>query len=125
MLRQSRPGIQASPGRIRSRATTSQRHSHGLVSCGLLVRSATAPTWTRQRNEPTFSRGRVDIPAPPQAPRQRGAFCAVRSWVDCITYSRRAKATIAFFIPRRLAICMAQALSHDHFFERIMLCAAS
>src|SRR5438045_2026400 len=28
---------------------------------------------------------------------------------------------IAFFIPRRLAICIAQALSHDHFFERSML----
>jgi len=42
-----------------------------------------------------------------------------------ITANRRARATIAFFIPRRLAICMAQALSHDHFFERIMLCAAS
>src|SRR6476659_1282142 len=42
-----------------------------------------------------------------------------------ITANRRAKATIAFFIPRRLAICMAQALSHDHFFERSMLCAAS
>ena len=38
-----------------------------------------------------------------------------------ITASRRARATIAFFIPRRLAICMAQALSHDHFLERIML----
>jgi len=38
-----------------------------------------------------------------------------------ITANRRARATIAFFIPRRLAICMAQALSHDHFFERIML----
>jgi hypothetical protein len=38
-----------------------------------------------------------------------------------ITASRRASATIAFFIPRRLAICMAHALSHDHFFERIML----
>lgn len=38
-----------------------------------------------------------------------------------ITASRRARATIAFFIPRRLAICMAYALSHDHFFERIML----
>ena len=38
-----------------------------------------------------------------------------------ITASRRAKATIAFFSPRRLAICMAQALSHDHFLERIML----
>src|SRR5665213_3668301 len=42
-----------------------------------------------------------------------------------ITASRRASATIAFFIPRRLAICIAQALSHDHFFERIMLWAAS
>ena len=37
-----------------------------------------------------------------------------------ITASRRAKATIAFFIPRRLAICMAHALSQDHFFECIM-----
>jgi hypothetical protein len=35
-----------------------------------------------------------------------------------ITASRRAKATIAFFNPRRLAICIAQALSHDHFVER-------
>ena len=42
-----------------------------------------------------------------------------------ITANRRAKATIAFFIPRRLAICIAQALSHDHFFERSMLWAAS
>ena len=42
-----------------------------------------------------------------------------------ITANRRARATIAFFIPRRLAICMAQALSQDHFFERSMLCAAS
>jgi hypothetical protein len=38
-----------------------------------------------------------------------------------ITANRRASATIAFFIPRRLAICIAQALSQDHFFERIML----
>ena len=37
-----------------------------------------------------------------------------------ITANRRARATIAFFIPRRLAICIAQALSHDHFLERIM-----
>ena len=40
-----------------------------------------------------------------------------------ITASRRARATIAFFIPRRLAICIAQALSQDHFFECSMLCA--
>jgi len=38
-----------------------------------------------------------------------------------ITANRRARATIAFFIPRRLAICIAQALSQDHFLERIML----
>ena len=42
-----------------------------------------------------------------------------------ITASRRARATIAFFIPRRLAICVAQALSQDHFFECNMLCAPS
>ena len=35
-----------------------------------------------------------------------------------ITASRRASATIAFFMPRRLAICIAQALSQDHFVER-------
>ncbi len=35
-----------------------------------------------------------------------------------ITANRRASATIAFFIPRRLAIFIAQALSHDHFAER-------
>ena len=37
-----------------------------------------------------------------------------------ITASRRASATIAFFIPRRLAICIAQALRQDDFLERIM-----
>ena len=42
-----------------------------------------------------------------------------------ITANRRASATIAFFTPRRLAICIAQALSQDHFFERSMLWAAS
>ena len=42
-----------------------------------------------------------------------------------ITASRRASATIAFFIPRRLAIYIAQALSQDHLFERSMLWAAS
>ena len=31
-----------------------------------------------------------------------------------ITANRRASATIAFFIPRCLAIFIAQALSHDH-----------
>ena len=35
-----------------------------------------------------------------------------------ITANRRARATIAFFTPRRLAICIAQALSQDHFVER-------
>ena len=38
-----------------------------------------------------------------------------------ITANLRARATIAFFIPRRLAICIAQALSQDHFFEYSML----
>ena len=35
-----------------------------------------------------------------------------------ITASLRAKATIAFFSPRRLAIVIAQALSQDHFVVR-------
>jgi hypothetical protein len=35
-----------------------------------------------------------------------------------MTASRRASATIAFFMPRRLAIYIAQALSHDHRVER-------
>ena len=43
-----------------------------------------------------------------------------------ITANRRASATIALFMPRRLATCIAQALSHDHRVERTsMLCAAS
>jgi hypothetical protein len=42
-----------------------------------------------------------------------------------ITASRRASATIAFFFPRRLAICIAQALSQNHLFECRMLWAAS
>jgi len=41
------------------------------------------------------------------------------------TANRRASATIAFFMPRRLAICIAQALSQDHLFECNMLWAAS
>ena len=40
--------------------------------------------------------------------------------IRCMTTAnRRASATIAFFTPRRLAICIAQALSQDHFVERI------
>jgi hypothetical protein len=35
------------------------------------------------------------------------------------TAKRRASATTAFFRPRRLAICIAQALSQDHFAERV------
>ncbi len=42
-----------------------------------------------------------------------------------ITASRRARATIAFFMPQRLATCIAQALSQDHLFARSMLWAAS
>jgi hypothetical protein len=34
------------------------------------------------------------------------------------TANRRTSATIAFFIPRGLAIFIAQALSQDHFAER-------
>jgi hypothetical protein len=43
-----------------------------------------------------------------------------------ITANRRASATIALFIPRSLAIFMAQALSQDHFAVRTsMIWAAS
>jgi len=42
-----------------------------------------------------------------------------------ITASRRASAIIARFMPRRLATCIAQALSQDHRVECSMLCAAS
>jgi hypothetical protein len=43
-----------------------------------------------------------------------------------ITASRRARATTAFFNPRRLAIFIAQTLSQDHFVERTsMMWAAS
>ena len=38
-----------------------------------------------------------------------------------ITANRRARATIAFFIPRRLAICIAQALSQDHLMVRVSM----
>ena len=38
-----------------------------------------------------------------------------------ITASRRASATIAFFIPRRLAIFIAQALSQDHLLVRVSM----
>jgi hypothetical protein len=40
--------------------------------------------------------------------------------IRCMTTAkRRANATIAFLRPRRLAICIAQALSQDHFAERV------
>jgi hypothetical protein len=59
----------------------------------------------------------------------RGSHAAVTSRVHrnsvrstqmrcMITANRRASATIAFFIPRCLAIFMAQALSQDHFAVR-------
>ena len=38
-----------------------------------------------------------------------------------ITANRRARATIAFFIPRRLAIFIAQALSQDHLMVRVSM----
>src|SRR3974390_1262177 len=38
-----------------------------------------------------------------------------------ITANRRARATIAFFTPRRLAICIAQLFSQDHYVARISI----
>ena len=80
----------------------------------------------------TSSHRSVELEYPPIAFDADGPHAAVTSRVHrnsvpsthmrcMITANRRANATIAFFIPRCLAICMAQALSHDHFFERSML----
>ena len=67
----------------------------GLIRCG--CHAATAACFRVQRNSVPSTQMRC-----------------------MITANRRASATIAFFIPRRLAICIAQALSQDHFLERIM-----
>jgi hypothetical protein len=56
-------------------------------------------------------------PAAPSCRAQRNAVPLTQ--MRCIiTANRRARATIAFFIPRCLAIFIAQALSQDHFVER-------
>jgi hypothetical protein len=63
---------------------------------------------------------------PPPGPNAAAAACSLvlrnslpSTHIRCmITANRRAGATIALFIPRCLAICIAQALSHDHFLER-------
>jgi len=71
----------------------------------------------------------VEFEFPPIALTLRGSHAAVTSRVHwnsvpstqmrcMITANRRANATIAFFIPRCLAIFIAQALSHDHFAKR-------
>jgi hypothetical protein len=80
---------------------------------------------TRLRDRSRSVKLRLFEIAPRLAPGSTGTRCHQPICGACWTASRRARATIAFFIPRRLAICMAQALSQDHFFERNMLCAAS
>src|SRR3984893_8288599 len=71
----------------------------------------------------------VEFECPPIAFDPDGSHAAVTSRVHrnsvpstqmrcMITANRRASATIAFFIPRCLAICMAHALSQDHFVKR-------
>ena len=62
------------------------------------------------------------LPRPLPGPAELGPLTQMRCM---ITANRRARATIAFFIPRRLAICIAQALSQDHLLERSMTWAAS
>ena len=63
-------------------------------------------------------------PFDPERPHAAAASLVQRNSVPsvqmrCImTAKRRASATIAFFIPRCLAIFIAQALSQDHFAER-------
>ena len=50
-------------------------------------------------------------------PGRRRASCCSPAPRCMITASRRASATMAFFMPRCLAIFIAHALSQDHFFE--------
>src|SRR6267378_5870695 len=85
----------------------------------------------------TSFHGSVELEFPPIAFDPNGSHVATTSRVHwnsvpstqmrcMITASRRASATIAFFIPRWLAIFMAQPLSQDHLAERTsMLWAAS
>jgi hypothetical protein len=68
------------------------------------------------------------IPYGPHAPTtSRVQRNSVRSTqIRCmITASRRASATIAFFIPRCLVIFIAQALSHDHLLVRVSMTLAA
>src|SRR5262249_17230539 len=44
---------------------------------------------------------------------QQNLVPSIQIWC-IITANRRASATIALFMPRRLTICIAQALSQDH-----------
>jgi hypothetical protein len=90
------------PSSRKGHLSTAWWNSSILLSLLILIRSHAAATSRVQRNS---------VPS---------------THMRCmITANRRARATIAFFIPRRLAICIAQALSHDHLFERSMLWAAS
>src|SRR5215831_12056646 len=104
-----------------------QAHSRQLVISSLLLPGTSAPFIRRPARDiiPPL----VDIRFLLSALILYGCHVAATSLVHrnsvpstqmrcLITANRRAKATIAFFSPRCLAIFIAQALSQDHFAER-------
>ena len=132
-------------GSIVLRARASLRNQHqgrsimgsedevGNLSGGLAVRRAAGPSGHANSPHPSSREGHHStarwsssfllsgLILPPHA----AAACLVHrnsepsTQMRCmITANRRASATIAFFSPRRLAICIAQTLSQDHFAER-------
>jgi len=114
---------------------------HGIRRRGGTIFRATLPSVERQ-NQADMRTHLIHRPARDIFPLLGGSrvssyrmiLCAVQAAAVCslvqrnsvpstqmrcmITANRRASATIAFFIPRCLAIFMAQALSQDHFVKR-------
>jgi hypothetical protein len=99
----SGPTISPHPSSREGHYSTAQWNSDFLLSCLIFDGFYAATTSLVQRNS---------VPS---------------THMRCMmTANRRASATIAFFIPRFLAIFIAQALSQDHFVETTsMLWAAS
>jgi hypothetical protein len=137
--------------RCRSRARASLRNRHqpswdsrtrrNNLSGGLAIRRTAGPSDRTNSPHPSSREGHHSTVGVELSPsfllsdlnlhgfHAAAAACSrvQRNWAPSthmrciITASRRASATIAFFNPRRLAICIAQALSQDHFFECISM----
>ena len=133
--------------RRRSRARASLRNGtrafhHGVRERGKISIGAALPTLERRQVQADMRSHLIHRPARDILPPRGGArvFSYTGLILHChasaascrlqlnsvpstqmrcmITASRRASATIAFFMPRRLATCIAQALSQDHRVER-------